>query len=313
MRVIKDRESRCAIIISEAPDAVAMVRLEVGTGITVLQIHPMVWGENAATGEMHYSGVSPNHIKWSFDEMWRPVIGSDGHPYTVQEAARKFLRGVNQPTMPEFGSGAVEALTRCLPEGDVHLFTAESGFVGRFSAVEDAVLIARAHKQKPIFFENAKDIKELSDQDLAVVKAALDSERKWPQKINYQEIYNMSKAKTAAAPKKVTKVEASKKRADGPVAKARAIFEKMRDKTSAEITAACIAAGINKGTTNVQLGKWRKENGIVVQRGGGKKVAPKAKAKPAAKAPVKAKKEKPAAAVVNTPPADTSAAEQPAA
>ena len=295
MRVIKDRQSRCAIVISEAPDSMALVRLEEGTGRVVLDLHPMVWGENPSTGEMFYRNgdVSPSHIKWSFEEMWRPVIGSDGHPYTAQEAARKFLRGVSPKMIPEFGSGAVESLQRCLPEGDVHLFTAESGFGGRYAAIEDALLIARSHRQKPITFESPKDIKKLSEQELNIVQTSLDPDRKWPQQVNPQEIFTMAKEKQAAAPKKVQKVEASKRRADGPVAKLRELFAKMVSEVKGDSKAVLAAAaklGINKGTTTVQLGKWRKENGIQVQRGGANNVKAKAGTKPA-------KKEKPAAKV----------------
>ncbi len=317
MRVIKDRQSRCAIVISEAPDSMALVRLEEGTGRVVLDLHPMVWGENPSTGEMYYRNgdVSPSHIKWTFEEMWRPVIGSDGHPYTVQEAARKFLRGVCPKMIPEFGNGAVEALQRCLPEGDVHLFTADSGFIGRYSAVEDALLIARSHQQKPIAFESPKDIKKLSAQELSIVQAALDPDRKWPQKVNPQEIFNMSKQKQAAAPKKIQKVEASKRRADGPVAKLRELFAKMVSEVKGDSKAVLVAAeklGINKGTTTVQLGKWRKEHGIQVQRGGANNVK-KVKAKAEAKVAAKAKRQPPKVKKVEAAPAADAPAEQPAA
>ncbi|MDZ4343960.1 MAG: hypothetical protein U1E51_16190, partial [Candidatus Binatia bacterium] len=96
-------------------------------------------------------------------------------------------------------------------------------------------------------------------------------------------------------PKKVQKVEASRKRADGPVAQARVIFEKMRNETdSSKIIAACVAAKINKGTAGVQLGRWRKENGIVVKRGGARAKPVEKKAVPKPKAAVKDKKKEPA-------------------
>lgn len=88
---------------------------------------------------------------------------------------------------------------------------------------------------------------------------------------------------------KKTKVE---KKPDGPVAKARAIFEKMKTSTdSSAIIAACVAAGVVKGTATTQLGKWRKENGITVKRGGARKKT-KATDKPKSAASAKAKGKK---------------------
>lgn len=69
-------------------------------------------------------------------------------------------------------------------------------------------------------------------------------------------------------PTKIVKVEQRQLRIDGPVAKARSIFEKMKGQETPAILAACDKAGVNHGTATTQLGRWRKENGIVVKRGG---------------------------------------------
>lgn len=274
MKVLKDRESRCAIVITEAPDKVAMVRLN-SDGTVILDLHPTVWGEKPDTGEMVYDPdkIRKEHLKWNFDEMWKPVMVKGGGLYSVQEAARKLLRGINGKVAPDFGNGAIEALMTCLPHGDVHLFTEESGFIGRFSATEDAVLVARARHERGIHFESPADLKALPGQDFKIVQSILDASRKWPDNPGaklYKEIFEMSKAKqTSELPKKMKKAEASKRRADGPVAKARELFAKMKTEVvsdSAAVIAACLKAGINKGTASVQLGKWRKENNIVAKR-----------------------------------------------
>ena len=97
----------------------------------------------------------------------------------------------------------------------------------------------------------------------------------------------------AKTPKAAGKQKTGPSRADGPVAQARAIFAKLGGKDTAAIREACLKAGINPGTTSVQLGKWRKENGIVVERGPKVKKAPAAKTKAAPakkeKAPAKPK------------------------
>jgi hypothetical protein len=150
---------------------------------------------------------------------------------------------------------------------------------------------------KPMIFSDFKEFCGLSAAQqnliaLAVGAKPLTSTK--PTIRSLQEIFAMSKEakrkkmqQPSAATKKAAgtgKQKPGPSRADGPVAKARAIFAKHKGLDTAAIKTECVAAGINPGTTSVQLGKWRKENGVVVERG------PKAaKAKKAAKAEPKPK------------------------
>jgi hypothetical protein len=122
---------------------------------------------------------------------------------------------------------------------------------------------------------------------------AIDPEADWPATSTSQQakkLFERMQDMTKKKAKVVAKSEARQKRADGPVAQARAIFPTMKDKTTKEIVAACVKAGINKSTAATQLGHWRKENGIKpVKAAKAEKPAKKAVAKPA-KAAAKAAK-----------------------
>lgn len=194
-------------------------------------------------------------------------------PYPPDRAARLLIKGAYSRPYG-FRNGALGALISVLPSGPIHLFEQESGFVGRFASTDDVKIVVEAMKCRAIVFSSEKELQKLSAVDLQVVLSHLDPERKWPPKLNqklYKEVYEMSsKANTKAAPK-IAKADARQRRTDGPVAKARGIFEEMKDKGTADILEACVEAGVNRGTATTQLGRWRKENGIVVKRGGARK------------------------------------------
>jgi hypothetical protein len=107
-----------------------------------------------------------------------------------------------------------------------------------------------------------------------------------------------TKKEVKKAPKKVAKVATKAKRADGVVARVRALFAAAKDPTDTPaILVAAEKAGINLATCRTQLGRWRKENGIKAsyrraspEAGTKVKAATKVKAgKPKAKAAAKAK------------------------
>lgn len=287
-----ERTDHEALLIHHGPD-------------TALQLisHPLVWNET-------YDGY-PHTIH--FDKVFKPVT-VNGQPYPAVEAARKLIRFCLE-RKAEFRYGALTVLIDQLPSGPVHLFDLDGKvFVGRFAAVEDAVMISKALKCRPVMFESPQEFKKLDPQDQAEVCRILDPDRKWPAKLtpnHHKEVFDMAtKAVKKTAPK-VEKAKAKQRRSDGPVAKAREIFAKMKSSPTADILAACEKAGINRGTATTQLGKWRKENNIVVPRGGArvKKAKEPAKAKgkkdkPAAKAktPAKGKKDKPAAKAKSSKP-----------
>lgn len=290
MQVIRDPGAHCAIELARYPDSVLLAKLDEDTTITLVD-HPATWFE---IGQQFNGGKR----EWHFDEVWKPLtrVGPNGiEPYPPLEAIRKLIRGCFSAPAG-FKGGALEALAAQLPSGDHHLFDRESGFIGRFASHEDALMIAAALRSvKPIVFDSPEGFGALPVVDQGVVLFDLDPDRDWPAKITHQlsrEVFEMSKKQTAKKPKKQEKGEARQRRADGPVAQARAIFEKMKDATSADIIAACEKAGVNRGTASTQLGRWRKENGIAVKRGGARKksetqatAAPKktkaAKSKPA--------------------------------
>lgn len=269
-----------------------------------LKSHPTTWVE---TGEQFRDG----RAIINFDDEWRPLFrhGPTGvEVYPVLEATRKFIRGCfSEPT--GFKGGALDALVDVLPQGDVHLFVRGVGFIGRFSAVEDAQMIAGALKaDRPIIFGSSEEIMAMPEPDVVEIITALDPEFVWPKKftINHaQGVYEMAKKATKKKAAKVAKAEAAQRRADGPVAKAREQFEKIHkanpEATSDVYIKACEDAGVNRGTATTQLGRWRKEKGIAVKRGGARKKAEKSAAKtdkPATKKGGKkksAKKKEPAA------------------
>lgn len=283
-RVIRGPESRCAIEVLRTDSEAVLAMLDSDCQIT-LRSHPLTWAE---IGEQFREGKR----FFEFDQVWRPLdrLGPTGiEPYPVIEAVRKFIRGCFSAPAG-FKGGSLDALADLLPHGDVHVFTREWGFIGRFASVEDAQMISGALQAvKPIIFSTAEEFMGLVDLDQSVVLTDLDPAREWPTNITRAiatGVLEMAKKKVKVKAKKVKAAEATQRRTDGPVHKARAMFEKMRESDSSEIIAACVAAGINKGTATTQLGRWRKENGIAVKRGGARSKTDK---KAATDAPAKKK------------------------
>lgn len=256
MEVVIDKQARIGIVISEAPDKVALLKLDDG-GAVVLVLHPTEWPEDRP------DVPAAQRRMWTFREYFKGCMRDPKTRYPVDAAARKLLAGINPKVTPTFGPGALDALVECLPHGLINLFTPQGGFVGRFEEVGDAKLIARCMQERALLFENVDDLKAMDKADLITLQAHIDPNFKWaitPKK-QYQEILDMAGKKTKAAPRKVASAQASRKRADGPVAQARALFDKMKaaKATRGAMIAACIAAGINKSTANTQYGHWRKE------------------------------------------------------
>lgn len=274
-----DSAVRCYLEVMRTDDVAILASLD-GDGSVTLQSHPLTWFE---IGEQYTGGKR----EFAFDTQFMPLTKGEKH-YPTDEAARKLIRGC-YGAPAGFKNGALSALVDVLPSGDIHLFTQEEGFIGRFANKADAEMIAKASGCRPVIFGSAVEVKGLAATDLGIVLTALDPEKKWPAKLKQQhfsEVFEMAKKKVKAKAKKVVKAEARQKRADGPVNKARELFATMRDKPTADIIAAAVAQGINKNTAQTQLGRWRKENGIKVARGGTRK--PKAAAeKPDPKATAK--------------------------
>lgn len=222
-------------------------------------------------------------LSYQYARYCRPILLDSGEPYPPALAARKLITGtLSKPV--GFKNGSLAALTDVLPSGKIHLFDREAGLVGRFAERQDAVVVAEAAGGSPIIFGSVKELQKLPSLDLGVVLKHLDPERKWPTSLSpkhYQEIFAMAEKVVKKAPTKLVKAEAKQRRADGPVAKAREIFEKMKGEDTAKILAACDKAEVNHGTATTQLGRWRKENGIVVKRGGANNTKKKKPAKPA--------------------------------
>lgn len=272
-QVLRSREARCGIEVLRTEDSVVMAILDTDCAVT-LKSHPTVWAE---VGEQYQGG---KHI-FNFDDEWRPLfrMGPAGvEPYPVVEATRKFIRGCySEPA--GFKGGALDALIDVLPHGEVHLFVRGVGFIGRFCSIEDAQMIAGALKaERPILFSSAEEFMALPDPDQVEVITLLDPGYQWPKKFTLQHaqgVIDMAKKATKKKATKVAKAEAAQRRADGPVSKAREIFEKMyaanKEVTSSEIIKACEDAGVNRGTATTQLGRWRKEKNITVKRGGARK------------------------------------------
>ena len=280
-QVLRGPGAKPAIEIVRTEGEVVLCMLDDDCSVA-LKSHPVIWKE---VGEEYKEGFA----FLNFDDHWKPMtrVGPHGvEPYPVIEAVRKIIRGVYSAPMG-FRGGALAALVDVLPAGEVHLFARGSGFIGRFAAVEDAQMIAKAMEvASPIIFDSAEAFRNLPTLDQSAVMLALDADRQWPDKITSKtstEVFELAKGVTVVKPKKVEKAEAKQRRADGPVAQVRALFETMKDKSTAEILDAAEKAGINRGTASTQLGRWRKEKGIVVKRGGARKPKEKAAAAPAKK------------------------------
>lgn len=272
-QVLRSREARCGIEVLRTEDSVVMAILDSDCSIALLN-HPTVWIDK---GPQYKEGRKVIN----FDEEWRPLFryGPTGiEPYPVLEATRKFIRGCySEPT--GFKGGALDALIDVLPEGEHHLFARGVGFIGRFASPEDAQMIAAALKaDRPIIFGSPEEIMALADPDLSEVVSHLDPEYRWPTKFNInhaQGVFEMAKKTPKKKAKKVEKAEAAQRRADGPVAQARAVFDELHkanpETPSSEYIEKACAKGINRGTVTTQLGRWRKEKGIAVKRGGARK------------------------------------------
>lgn len=271
-QVLRGPNSRCAIEVLRTGSEAILAVLDTDCSIALIS-HPLAWAES---GPQFKTG----RAFLEFDQVWKPLLrqGPKGiEPYPLLDAVRKFIKGCYAPPFG-FKSGALDALVEVLPSGEHHLFTREAGFIGRFASLDDATMIAGALKAvKPIIFSTAEEFMELVDLDQGVVLSDLDPVKEWPAKIDVNiamGVLEMAKAKKKDKTKKVAKAEATQRRADGPVAQARMIFEAMKSETdSSKIIAACEAKGINRGTATTQLGRWRKENGITVKRGGARKKA----------------------------------------
>jgi len=308
-RLADDSSSRVVIEIGREGPSVDLITIGEG-GVIDLVHHPLTWFEFGRDGVK---------VLLSFDSQFKPLAGKGAEPYPPLDALRKMMRGCFGAPPPGYRGGALEAIIDALPSGDAHLFTPDGEFVGRFASIEDARLIGSALGVRgAAVFDGPAGVLALPGEVRKAVGAALGPNRSWQAEriTNRQakEIYEMAtkaRKKAAAAVSKTTKgKKATRSRTDGPVAQARAIFDKMKNATGSEILAACEKAGLNKGTANTQLAKWRKENGISVRRGGDRKSAKAAK-KPAAKkkaAPKKAAKPK----KVEQPSTDSSVSDYPA-
>ena len=277
MRVIKDRQSHAAIELD--PSSRLLLRLGEENSL-VLQEHPQTWFEIVA---------GQGRIEYNYDTYWRVLTQPNGEPYSPCEALRKMMRGtVGAPAA--FGPGVIDAVLEYLPHGEVHLFGwTGSSFeaIGHCCCEEDAAMIAKALEVKPVIFSTFEEFCRLPAERQTEVALAVGAK----DEATTKEIFDMAsvaKRKKMQQPGTKTKTALGRQkpgpsRADGPVAKARAIFEKFGGKDTAAIREACVKAGINSGTTSVQLGKWRKEHGVVVERGPKKSAAAKKKTSPKVK------------------------------
>jgi hypothetical protein len=269
LQLLKGPGARCALEVHRDDNQVVLAMLEEDCHLGLKQ-HPVKWTERYGDGD------NVRYLSVHFDDRWKPVMrpGPSGlEPYSAYEAARKMIRGIFGPPLGYRG-GVLSALMEVLPEGDVHLFTANEGLIGRFCSVDDARMIAAAiGETNPIVFESPQEFMALAPASKDVVLRQIDPKREWPVQFNSKLANEVFQMVTKVPKKKTTKTAATAKpekkgRADGPVAKAREIFAKMKGEASIDIIAACVKAGVNKGTATTQLGRWRKENGIEVKRGG---------------------------------------------
>lgn len=271
MRVIRSFDARCAIELDRSAAGARLLSLNVSDNFVGVATNnwPETWAE-----------IIPEvgRVERSYDRWWLPLELDLGTPYPIERAARRYLHpviGSNQYT-----EDALEVLVSILPPGNFHLFAEGHGFVGRYETADDAQALARAMRSRAIVIASPNDIKLLPPVDLQYVLDELGMSTDTPKHPSFKEIFSMAtKAKkktkqqtagpivTQLTKGAKTKVKVGEKRTDGPVAKAWAIFDKMNAAGKASdtpaIKEACAKAGINPGTTGVQLGRWRKENGIV--------------------------------------------------
>jgi hypothetical protein len=205
--------SRCAIEVIRTDTEAVLAMLDDDCAVTLIS-HPLSWAE---VGPQYPDGKA----FFQFDQVWQPLqrLGPSGiEPYPPQEAIRKIIRGCySEPA--GFKGGSLEALMDALPHGDIHLFTREWGFIGRFVSLEDAQMIAGALKAvKPIVFSTAEEFMALGTIDQGAVLCDLDPVREWPAILQLKDamgVLEMAKAKKA---NKSKKVEKPKESSVGPMA-----------------------------------------------------------------------------------------------
>lgn len=268
-----------AVLVAEAPTEVAIVWRETGTTLSLQTL-----------------------TRNDFERDWHPYPSDPLTP--VETLLRRIMKGqLNIPV--QYGPGALLALAVKFPEGPVHLFSITDGFVHRFQFTEDAAAVAANLPGEVAIFDSPKELAKLPHHQLVAVAEACECKTPTakPTSQYLKGLFEMATKATKKQSKKVAKVQAKAKRADGPVARVHAICEKagstIQTNTPALIEK-CTAAGINEATARTQIAAWRQQSGIAAVRqpraeGTSKpraKASPKKKAK---KAP--AKKSKPAPSV----------------
>lgn len=272
-----------AIIVAQAPEASTLVRRAESSPrweLDVVTHNPD--GESAAKFKREW-------LPW--EPFTQPPNAPEKIPTPPLDALRKVITGVLQA--PQFSYGVLEALASLFPEGAYHLFDRVDGYIHRFAELRDLQLVAKRYGGEPITFGSEQGLSTLPREHLEAVASHLDAPvpPAKPTRNYIKELFDMAKKAKAKQARKVSKVKGAAKRADGPVAKAWGIFEKVADKTdTAKMLEAATKAGINEATAKTQLYRFRKEKGIKAVRGrpNGKKVAAKS-------GTTKAKKSKPAA------------------
>lgn len=265
-QVLRGPGARIAIeVMRDAGDAI-IARIADDSSIELIN-HPLVWIDK---GPQYRDG----RRELNFDEEFLPLKLRTGELYPVADAARRMIRGTYAAPV-SFRGGALEALIDLLPVGDVHAFAREGFFIGRFELSADAALVAKAiGAVRPIIFGSPSEFLALVSVDQQCVMQLIDGEREWKAEVNNAlatEICllagSMVKRKAPRIEKSERKQAATQKRADGPVAQARAIFEAHRANLDREkCIAECIAKGINESTAATQFGRWKKEMGITVKK-----------------------------------------------
>lgn len=273
-QVLRGPGARAAIEIMRDAGDVIIARIADDCSVELIN-HPLAWMERGAQ-------FKDGRRELFFDEEFRPLLKL-GKPYPLHEAVRNIIKGRFSPPSG-FKGGALEALAGLLPAGEIHVFAREGEFIGRYSSVEDAEMVAKAiGARRPILFGSPEEFASLVHVDQQTVFSIMDTEREWPAEVSSEfaiEVFELAKLQVKRKASKIIKSETraatAQRRADGPVAQARAIFDSMRDETDREkIMAACAEKGINPATAATQLGRWRKDNGITVKRISKKNTAPK--------------------------------------
>lgn len=264
---LKNHNGRVAVQVAESPDSVAIV-----------------WRESST---WDVCALSPTDLERAGWRPWKPIrratLESENEPVDLTDALRRVVEGPPGLT-PLFGPGALEALAKKFPEGPFHLFTETVGLIHRFKDYVDAALVSlrlSPDAGRRVIFGSETQLKSLPRSDLEIVAAILEMKepaaKPSPQYI--KEMFEMAKSTKAKEGKKVSKVKAKAKRADGPVAKALALYDKCPTPQDTDAMLKLAAtAGVNPATAKTQLYKWRKEHGVkAVRVKAEKKVAPAVK------------------------------------